>query len=168
MYQTVGHEGITLIAQCLDVPLFTAVLRGTSLARDRDYIPTEGDEVEDLAALLQSVQVRPGASEVLPPSAPAYRPDQPHVALVVRSHPPSPPLSGCIMVLPPSESPPWIGSGGSWGDSVRLPARARGTCVWHGTHGAWLGGVSILIRVIKQGGAARGRGHAHAGAAACV
>ena len=57
MYQTVGHEAIALIAQCLELPLFTETILGSSVARDRDYLPTAADEVEDLARLLERVKV---------------------------------------------------------------------------------------------------------------
>ena len=57
MYQTVGHEALALLAECMNLPLFTETICGKSVARDRDYIPTAADEVEDLVRLLESVKV---------------------------------------------------------------------------------------------------------------
>jgi hypothetical protein len=59
MYQTVGHEAVAALASCLELPLYTGVLHGRSVARGRDYRPTAGDEVEDLDTLLARVQVLP-------------------------------------------------------------------------------------------------------------
>ncbi|KAJ1483123.1 hypothetical protein T484DRAFT_1623346 [Baffinella frigidus] len=59
MYQTVAHEGICAIAECLDLPLFRAPLRPASSlnqARDLYYQTTEGDEVEDLFRLLSHIK----------------------------------------------------------------------------------------------------------------
>ena len=58
MYQTVGHGAISLYAEAMDLPLYRATIRGTTRASDREYSPTEGDEVEDLHRLLARVQVR--------------------------------------------------------------------------------------------------------------
>lgn len=55
MYQTVGHEVIDLYAEAMDLPLFRRDLEGQGLAMDKDYEPTEGDEVEDLYRLLKEV-----------------------------------------------------------------------------------------------------------------
>ena len=64
MYQTVGQEAIELIAKCLDVPLYRRVIRGGALEQGLDYGDrgrlqgVEGDETEDLYALLSEVKVR--------------------------------------------------------------------------------------------------------------
>lgn len=55
MYQTVGHEVIDLYAEAMDLPLFRRDLEGSGLAIDKDYEPTQGDEVEDLFNLLKQV-----------------------------------------------------------------------------------------------------------------
>ena len=67
MYQTVGHEAVALVAECMNLPLFTETIRGKSVARERDYVITESDEVEDLARLLQAVRV--GVCHPPPPKA---------------------------------------------------------------------------------------------------
>lgn len=56
MYQTVGHEVLHHYAHCLGVPLYRAPILGSArhLSRDK-YRRTSGDEVEDLAALLQRI-----------------------------------------------------------------------------------------------------------------
>ena len=55
MFQTVGHEGISLIAESMGIPLYRAITRGDSLTRALQYSPTDGDEVEDLYELLVKV-----------------------------------------------------------------------------------------------------------------
>ncbi len=55
MFQTVGHEGVSLISEAMEVPLYRAFTRGKSLARDLVYTPTEEDEVEELYELLVRV-----------------------------------------------------------------------------------------------------------------
>ncbi|KNC47982.1 ATP-binding domain-containing protein 4 [Thecamonas trahens ATCC 50062] len=56
MYQTVGHSLIAAYADALDVPLFRRGIAGSSANKDKVYRPTEGDEVEDLRALLLEVK----------------------------------------------------------------------------------------------------------------
>ncbi|EGD80940.1 ATP-binding domain-containing protein 4 [Salpingoeca rosetta] len=55
MYQTVGHEAITRLAQALELPLYRATITGGSVDTSKTYEQTQGDEVEDLVALLQTV-----------------------------------------------------------------------------------------------------------------
>ncbi|KAI8803054.1 hypothetical protein BJ742DRAFT_830429 [Cladochytrium replicatum] len=57
MFQTVGHDAIELYAQCMELPLFRRELKRTSVAQEASYVPTEGDEVEDLFDLLAQVKV---------------------------------------------------------------------------------------------------------------
>ena len=57
MYQTVGHGSIALYAEAMELPLYRATIRGSACASDREYLPTEGDEVEDLHRLLAKVKV---------------------------------------------------------------------------------------------------------------
>lgn len=56
MYQSVGHHVIELYAEALDLPLYRREIIGTSKATDRDYTPTNDDEVEDLYELLNEIK----------------------------------------------------------------------------------------------------------------
>ncbi|ORY23337.1 hypothetical protein BCR33DRAFT_135120 [Rhizoclosmatium globosum] len=57
MYQTVGsNDVVPMIAQCLDLPLYRRLIRGTSLSVDMEYTSSPNDEVEDLFLLLQDVK----------------------------------------------------------------------------------------------------------------
>ena len=58
MYQTVGHDGIDLYAESIGVPLFRKVIAGNAVVQDKEYLPTPGDEVEDLYQLLNEVKVK--------------------------------------------------------------------------------------------------------------
>ena len=59
MFQTVGHEGISLYAEAMQIPLFQEITQGkTTLHNTLDYQPQENDEVEDLYHLLKKVKVR--------------------------------------------------------------------------------------------------------------
>lgn len=55
MFQTVGHEGIPLVAEAMGIPLYRAYTKGESLTRALQYTPTRGDEVEELYELLVRV-----------------------------------------------------------------------------------------------------------------
>ena len=52
MYQTVGWDSVNKVAEALGLPLYVETVRGSSLSTERDYQPTESDEVEDLYRLL--------------------------------------------------------------------------------------------------------------------
>ncbi|GMT00425.1 hypothetical protein PENTCL1PPCAC_22599, partial [Pristionchus entomophagus] len=56
MYQTVGSEGIEMIAESMELPLYRQSISGTSLMQSMEYEKTEGDEVEDLFKLLIRVK----------------------------------------------------------------------------------------------------------------
>ncbi|XP_059159822.1 uncharacterized protein LOC131943634 [Physella acuta] len=56
MYQTVGHMAIDLYAEAMDLPLFTGIIKGSSLSTERTYKLNADDEVEDLFKLLQKVK----------------------------------------------------------------------------------------------------------------
>ena len=56
MYQTVGHQVIETYAECMGLPLFRRRITGGSVDQRLVYEDTVGDEVEDLAALLQYVK----------------------------------------------------------------------------------------------------------------
>jgi len=64
MYQSVGCSAVEYIAQALELPLFTETIRGYGKSTDKDYIPIEGDEVEDLYRLLSEVVRVTGATGV--------------------------------------------------------------------------------------------------------
>ena len=58
MFQTVGHEGISLYAEAMQIPLFQEFTHGKTMSYDMlDYQPQEDDEVEDLYRLLRRVKV---------------------------------------------------------------------------------------------------------------
>ncbi|KAL6941457.1 hypothetical protein ACO0RG_002588 [Hanseniaspora osmophila] len=59
MFQTVGHDIVSLYAKCVDdsIPLFRQPIKPqTSKNVDLNYTPTETDEIEDLFALLSKVK----------------------------------------------------------------------------------------------------------------
>lgn len=56
MYQTVGHHGIELYAEALDLPLFRRSTQGLAVHQGPIYTPTLQDEVEDLFQLLKLVK----------------------------------------------------------------------------------------------------------------
>ncbi|XP_010137521.1 PREDICTED: diphthine--ammonia ligase, partial [Buceros rhinoceros silvestris] len=64
MYQTVGHHAIDLYADALDLPLYRAVIKGTSVNTAREYTPCEEDEVEDLYHLMKLVKGKEGVEGV--------------------------------------------------------------------------------------------------------
>ena len=65
LYQTVGQDAIELVAQALDVPLYSGYITGSAVEQGPEYGGREsqnsgvqpGDETEDLYALLSSVKV---------------------------------------------------------------------------------------------------------------
>lgn len=63
MFQTVGHDVVSLYGECMDIPLFRRPISGGSVVQDMDYDPQAGDEVEDLFELLAEVKVRRLLSE---------------------------------------------------------------------------------------------------------
>ncbi|BBN10589.1 diphthine-ammonia ligase [Marchantia polymorpha subsp. ruderalis] len=58
MYQTVGHQVITALSQCMGLPLFRRKIQGQTREKGLRYTKTYGDEVEDLEALLRAVKSR--------------------------------------------------------------------------------------------------------------
>ncbi|KAG6869305.1 hypothetical protein C0993_000058 [Termitomyces sp. T159_Od127] len=64
LYQTVGQDAIELVARALEVPLYRRVITGTAIEQGSEYgsrnskgiIAVEGDETEDLLALLSEVK----------------------------------------------------------------------------------------------------------------
>ncbi len=65
LYQTVGQDAIEFVARALDVPLYRRVISGTALVQESEYGGrdakerggVDGDETEDLYALLAHVKV---------------------------------------------------------------------------------------------------------------
>lgn len=58
MYQSVGHNVVSLIAEAMELPLVTGTITGRAVKTDIDYSESaDGDEVEDLFRLLQDVKV---------------------------------------------------------------------------------------------------------------
>lgn len=55
MYQTVGYHALAMYGECLGVPLYRGVIRGTSKATGLEYEETDTDETEDLYDLLTQV-----------------------------------------------------------------------------------------------------------------
>ncbi|KAJ8601769.1 hypothetical protein CTAYLR_006820 [Chrysophaeum taylorii] len=56
MYQSAAHVVVPGIAECLGVPLFRRAIRGEAKSRELQYASVDGDEVEDLYALLADVK----------------------------------------------------------------------------------------------------------------
>ena len=57
MYQTVGHMGVEYIGQAIGLPMYREPTFGRSSMREKNYLPTADDEVEDLYRLLSKVKV---------------------------------------------------------------------------------------------------------------
>ncbi|KAJ1963363.1 hypothetical protein H4R35_007257, partial [Dimargaris xerosporica] len=56
LFQTVGYDGVPYIAECMDLPLYRAVIKGTPIVQTLDYNEaTANDETEDLFRLMQTV-----------------------------------------------------------------------------------------------------------------
>ncbi|XP_030641198.1 diphthine--ammonia ligase [Chanos chanos] len=64
MYQTVGFQAIDLYAEAMGLPLYRRTIEGHSLDTEKEYTPTEGDEVEDLYHLLKLVKEKEGVEAV--------------------------------------------------------------------------------------------------------
>lgn len=62
MFQTVGHNVVPALADCLGLPLFRIATRGKAVQSSVSYAAPgsdgDGDEVEDLLCLLASVKLR--------------------------------------------------------------------------------------------------------------
>ena len=52
----VGWDKVKTIANAIKLPLYVETVTGSSLDTGADYLPKEGDEVEDLYRLLERVQ----------------------------------------------------------------------------------------------------------------
>ncbi|KAG6821595.1 hypothetical protein H0H93_000104 [Arthromyces matolae] len=66
LYQTVGQDAIELVARALEVPLYRRIITGTAVEQGSEYGSrsskgkslVEGDETEDLLALLMDVKAQ--------------------------------------------------------------------------------------------------------------
>eukprot|EP01105_Mastigella_eilhardi_P026578 TRINITY_DN7749_c0_g1_i1.p2 TRINITY_DN7749_c0_g1~~TRINITY_DN7749_c0_g1_i1.p2 ORF type:complete len:253 (-),score=87.41 TRINITY_DN7749_c0_g1_i1:1048-1806(-) len=58
MFQTVGHEAVDAVAECLGLPLYRSSIVGSSRNVELDYTPTEADEVENMYEALADVKRR--------------------------------------------------------------------------------------------------------------
>lgn len=56
MFQTVGHQGVEFIGEAMGLPLYREPTFGKSKMQEKNYLPTDDDEVEDLFRLLKKVQ----------------------------------------------------------------------------------------------------------------
>ena len=64
MFQSVGHELVDAIAECLQLPLYRIQTLGTSKQVGKIYHVEKGDEVEDLLELLTQVKLEMNAQAV--------------------------------------------------------------------------------------------------------
>ncbi|KAF4530126.1 hypothetical protein B566_EDAN001383 [Ephemera danica] len=64
MYQSVAHEGVSVLAEAMDLPLYQQVIRGSAKQTGKSYKPEDGDEVEDLFTLLTTIQRETGIDAV--------------------------------------------------------------------------------------------------------
>lgn len=55
MFQTVGHDILTLYERCIGKPMYRQPILGTSSNQNLEYHKTENDEIEDLYSLLNTV-----------------------------------------------------------------------------------------------------------------
>ncbi len=55
MYQSVGHDAINAISECLELPLYRKEIKGKPVNLNYEYESTSDDEVEDLYELLKEV-----------------------------------------------------------------------------------------------------------------
>ncbi|XP_011497114.1 PREDICTED: diphthine--ammonia ligase [Ceratosolen solmsi marchali] len=58
MFQTVGHQGVEFIGEAMGLPLYREPTFGKSKMKEKHYLPTVDDEVEDLFRLLKTVKDR--------------------------------------------------------------------------------------------------------------
>ena len=58
MFQTVGHQGVQLISEAIGLPMYREPTFGKSKMQEKNYTPTDDDEVEDLYRLLKKVKVK--------------------------------------------------------------------------------------------------------------
>ena len=64
MFQTVGWDSVSKVADAMCLPLYVETVSGSSVSIDRDYQQDEKDEVEDLYRLLARVKEEAGVTAV--------------------------------------------------------------------------------------------------------
>ena len=64
MFQTIGWNNIQLIAEAMALPLFVGETNMVAKEAGKNYLPSAGDEVEDLYALLEKVKTEIGVEAV--------------------------------------------------------------------------------------------------------
>lgn len=57
MFQTVGHQGVEFMGEAMGLPLYREPTFGKSKMQEKNYLPTDDDEVEDLFRLVKKVKV---------------------------------------------------------------------------------------------------------------
>ena len=57
MYQTVGHDALSLYSDAIGLALYRRTIKGSSYSVGADYQPDAKDEVEDLYLLLEDIKV---------------------------------------------------------------------------------------------------------------
>lgn len=57
MFQTVGHQGVEYLGEAIGLPLYREPTFGRPKMLEKNYSPTDDDEVEDLYRLLVKVKV---------------------------------------------------------------------------------------------------------------
>lgn len=81
LYQTVGQDAIQLVADALGVPLYRRVITGKAVEQGSEYGPRDastgiqGDETEDLYALLSIVKVSEALSTAFLRICQSHHPD---------------------------------------------------------------------------------------------
>ncbi|KAH3663898.1 hypothetical protein WICMUC_005888 [Wickerhamomyces mucosus] len=55
MFQTVGHDVLEYYSECVGVPMYRGLIKGTSKNQELNYKLTNDDEIEDLYSLIKSI-----------------------------------------------------------------------------------------------------------------
>lgn len=56
MYQTVGHQALSLVSAALSLPIYRQKTKAHAICKEKVYVVTPHDEVEDLYALISKVK----------------------------------------------------------------------------------------------------------------
>ena len=64
MFQTIGWNNIQLLADAMALPLFVGETDMVAKEEGKNYLPSAGDEVEDLFMLLEKVKTEVGVDAV--------------------------------------------------------------------------------------------------------
>ncbi|KMS93440.1 hypothetical protein BVRB_031460, partial [Beta vulgaris subsp. vulgaris] len=57
-FQTVGHNVVPALSECMDLPMYRRPIQGTAVCQSLDYDRHDDDEVEDLFLLLSEVKTK--------------------------------------------------------------------------------------------------------------